>query len=449
MKLSQLPKSMRRLIKLRYLNIEGVPLKEMPQGINEMKYLQILPKVLLSDKHNDDGFKITELANAEHLRGELEISGLENINDAKEASKANLKGKKDLKQLTLRWNNDVDGVDSSQVELDVLDALRPHTNLKHLVIESYRGTTFSNWISDYALSNLVLISLKNCKSCWFLPPLGQLASLKDVRIEGFDSVLSIGENEMHHSSYPLFRRLERLTISNMLMWKEWSFGNEAILEEGQIFPVLKELSLLRCPKLNVGLPCYLPSLEHLSIWDCKEMEVLVPRTTQQTVTAPPSLMMIEILDCPVLESLLDWGSHSKVEEIRLRDTKALFENRSKWDLQRLSSLKVVNISGWEDESFPEEGILPITLDKVLMECCSNLESLNWKAFQQLTSLTQLHIGYCERLRCLSEEGLPTSLTRLDIWDCPLVKQRCEKEKGIDWPKIQHIKEVRLDGKLIN
>ncbi|XP_062115677.1 putative disease resistance RPP13-like protein 1 isoform X1 [Humulus lupulus] len=301
----------------------------MPQGISQMKYLQFFPNVVLSDKHKDDVFKITELAELEYLRGKLCISGLENINDAMEASKANLKDKKDLTELTLSWNNDVVDADSSQKELDVLDALRPHTKLKFLKIDSYRGTTFSNWIGDYAFSNLVSISLLNCKSCCYLPPLGQLASLKDLRIDGCDSVYSIGDGIDSHG--PLFTCLEILHILNMLMWKEWSFGTEAILQEGQVFPLLKDVWLHNCPKLNVGLPGYLPSLESLSIGDCEEMEYLLP-ITQQTVTAPPFLDDVSISDCPVLESLLNWGSHNKVKALSLSNTKVLFENRIKWDL---------------------------------------------------------------------------------------------------------------------
>ncbi|KAM6570818.1 hypothetical protein CsatB_018803 [Cannabis sativa] len=178
------------------------------------------------------------------------------------------------------------------------------------------------------------------------------------------------------------------------------------------------------------------------------MEVLVPRTIQQNVTAPPFLASVQISDCPVLESLLHWGSHSKVEEIWLWNTKSLFENRSKWDLNRLSCLKDVNIGGWEDESFPEEGLLPITLNYLMIQGCSNLETLNGKAFQQLTSLQKLYISGCPRLGCLPEEGLPTSLTRLYIDGCPLLKKRCEREKGEDWPKIQHITKVILDGERI-
>ncbi|XP_062115512.1 putative disease resistance RPP13-like protein 1 isoform X2 [Humulus lupulus] len=400
-KLSQFPRNMGRLINLRYLDITRVPLKEMPQGISQMKYLKLLPKVVLSDKHKDDVFKITDLAELEHLSGSLCILGLENINDATEASKANLKDKKDLTELTLSWSDDAVDADSSQKELDVLDALRPHTSLESLEIESYRGTTFSNWIAG----------------------------------------------DETDSSGPLFTCLQRLHISNMLMWKEWSFGTEAILQEGQVFPLLKEVSLYKCPKLNVGLPSYLPSLERLDIFNCEEMKDSIPRT-QQTVTAPPFLHRVFISNCPVLESLLDWGSHSKLEQLSLWNTKVLFENRIKWDLQKLSCLEYIEITGWEDDSFPDEGLLPITLKTIFIGNSSKLETLNGKAFQQLTSLTSVEITYCKSLRCLPEEELPTSLTELHIKGCPLLNQRCEKG-GEDWPKIQHITQVKLDDKLVN
>ncbi|XP_062115668.1 putative disease resistance RPP13-like protein 1 [Humulus lupulus] len=443
--LSQLPRNMERLINLRYLDITEVPLKEMPQGISQMKCLQLLSQVVLSDKHKDDVFKITDLAELEHLSGSLCILGLENINDAMEISKANLKDKKDLTELTLSWSYDAVDADSSQKELDVLDALRPHTSLKHLEIERYRGRTFSNWIADDSFSNLVSISLRNCKSCCYLPPLGQLASLKYLGIDGCDSVYSIGDET--ESSGPLFTCLERLHIWNMLMWKEWSFGTEAILQEGQIFPLLKELRLYNCPKLSVGLPGYLPSLENLYIITCKEMKDLLPRT-HQTVTAPPFLRRVFISKCPVLESLLDWGSHSKVKELSLWNTKVLFENRIKWDLQKLSCLERIDIRGWEDDSFPDEGLLPITLTTIWIDNSSKLETLNGKAFQQLTSLTSLFIYDCENLQCLPEEVLPTSLTHLSIHRCPLLNQRCEKG-GEDWPKIQHITHLYISKWMIN
>ncbi|XP_062086436.1 putative disease resistance RPP13-like protein 1 [Humulus lupulus] len=236
-KLSLLPKNMGSLINLRYLDIEGVPLKEMPQQINQMKHLQFLSNVVLSDRHINGGIKMKRVAELEHLHG---ILGLENIID------------------------------------DILDALRPHTNLKHLEIDNYRGTTFSHWIRDFAVSNLVSIKISNCKNCCILPHVGQLAFLKSLITDGCDRVISIGD-EIHHKG-PQFSCLEVLRIENMLVWKDWSFSNEA-MQGGKIFPLLKRLVLMNCPKLSVGLPGYLPSLEHLIICNCEQMVVLLPENT--------------------------------------------------------------------------------------------------------------------------------------------------------------------------
>ncbi|XP_060968845.1 putative disease resistance RPP13-like protein 1 [Cannabis sativa] len=452
-RLHELPKKMGRLINLRYLDIEGVPLKELPQELNTIKHLYFLSDVILSsDRNSTGGLKMKKVGELENLHS---ISGLENIKDAGEASEANLKDKKSLSKLILRWKHKRNGgvAANSQKENDILDALRPHTNLQHLSIEFYRGTILSYWIGDSAFFKLVSIRFDNCNNCCILPPLGQLPFLKDLLIRGCDGVISIGDETPHDSGILLFRCLEELRISDMLEWKDWSFSSEA-RQQGQIFPLLKNLSLYRCPKLNVGLPCcYLPSLESVEIVKCERMVGLVPRTgsTQQTVEGTaPSLVEISIHFCPVLESLLDWGSHSKVKSLTLPNSKKLIENHKQWDLQRLSCLKFLNISGWEDDTFPDDkGILPTTLTTLMIFDCSKLESLNSNAFQELTSLTYLYIRNCEGLRCLPEEGLPTSLTRLSINECPLLKQRCEKEKGEDWPKIQHIKQVEVDWKCIN
>lgn len=186
----------------------------------------------------------------------------------------------------------------------------------------------------------------------------------------------------------------------------------------------------------MGLPGSLPSLKHLSIQRCQQTVVLLP-IAEQTVTALPSLEAKFVSDCPALESLLEWGDDSKVKEVYVWRSKKLFEDRENWNLQRLSSLEFLNISGWDDTTFPDEGLLPTSLGEILIQGCSNLEAFNGKAFQQLTSLVKLSIIGCEKLRCLPEEGLPSSLSYLSIQRCPLLKQRCQ-EGGEDWPKVVHI-----------
>ncbi|XP_062115724.1 putative disease resistance RPP13-like protein 1 [Humulus lupulus] len=134
--LCQLPKKLGSLINLRYLEIGGVHLKELPHEISNMKHLYILSDVVLSDG-NSGGFKMKRVAELENLRC---ISGLENISDAREALEANLKAKKGLSELTLSWNVNAGVADSSQNEKDILDALEPHSNLEHLIIDNYRAS---------------------------------------------------------------------------------------------------------------------------------------------------------------------------------------------------------------------------------------------------------------------------------------------------------------------
>ncbi|KAM6570821.1 hypothetical protein CsatB_018806 [Cannabis sativa] len=415
--LRELPKKMGRLINLRYLDIEGVRLKELPQELNTIEHLYFLSDVFLSS----GGFNMKKVGQLENLHS---IFGLENIKDAREASEANLKDKKCLMQLTLEWDGNGVVANSSQQEKDILDALRPHTNLEHLKIQGYKGTRFSEWIVSSAFCKLAYMTIINCKNCCMLPPLGQLPFLKNLTIEGCDSVISIG-NEILGDEGSLFRCLESLQISNMPEWKDWSFNSEAMQQTQILFPLLKSLFLCRCPKLKVGLPsCHLPSLEQVGVMRCEQMVSLVPITeTQQTVT-PTAL--------PKLKRIM------------------LFNSKRVFDLHTLSSLEFLNVYYWEDDCFPEdEGLLPTTLKTLEIQFSNKLESLNGKAFQQLTSLQTLYIWDCERLRCLPEEGVPTSLSQLHIDQCPLLKQQCEKEKGEDWPKIQHITYLSLDRERIN
>ncbi|KAF3437382.1 hypothetical protein FNV43_RR20135 [Rhamnella rubrinervis] len=82
------------------------------------------------------------------------------------------------------------------------------------------------------------------------------------------------------------------------------------------------------------------------------------------------------------------------------------------------------------DSFTEEGLLPTS--STTLDIC------------HLTNLKTLLIAHCPRLQCLPERGLPTSLSDLRIFACPLLKQRCHRDIGEDWSKIAHISRVLLD-----
>ncbi|PON49727.1 LRR domain containing protein [Trema orientale] len=226
----------------------------------------------------------------------------------------------------------------------------------------------------------------------------------------------------------------------MSEWKEWSISEAKAIEGGTVFPCLTQIELEDCPKLEVGLASNLPSSEDLSMESSSKMAVLHPGTQQGTATFFPSLVSISLKNCPEVESLPEYEPHSIVKSLRLWHCGKLFKNRMH-DLQRcFSSLERLEIAGWEDDSFPDDGLLPTTLKRMEINFCSNLQRINGSALQQLTSLEHLQILYCSKLQCLPEQGLPTSLSRLSIKGCDLLMTRCQ-EDGEDWPKIAQIASV--------
>ncbi|XP_060961079.1 putative disease resistance protein At3g14460 [Cannabis sativa] len=93
------------------------------------------------------------------------------------------------------------------------------------------------------------------------------------------------------------------------------------------------------------------------------------------------------------------------------------------------------------ESFPEEGLLPTTITHLKIWRFSKLSGLDKNGLTQLTSLQRLQVWGCLELETLSEEGFPTSLTSLEISNCPLVSEKySQKESGNEeyWNKISHI-----------
>ncbi|PON34398.1 NB-ARC domain, LRR domain containing protein [Trema orientale] len=310
--LTRLPGKIGNLINLRHLDISNTfSLKEMPPQICNMKELQTLTDFVLG---RESGSSIKELRRLQHLSGSLHIRGLENVVNVEDVMEANLKEKKHLNGLILRWDTGGAGADDSRKEREVLDALQPHTNLKQLSIYGYRGTIFSNWVGHHSFSDIVEVRLHFCKICCFLPPFGQLPFLKKLEIWGCDSVMTIN-SEFYSSGFCMskpFRSLEILHFWKMSEWKEWSFTED---EEG-VFPRLKELHLEDCPKLNVRLPDYLPSLTMLQMLNCKQLMPLLPRA-QQMDFAFPCLQIMTISGCPEQKSFLEGGLPSSLSSLRI------------------------------------------------------------------------------------------------------------------------------------
>ncbi|KAF3954666.1 hypothetical protein CMV_020015 [Castanea mollissima] len=350
--LVMLPTNMRKLVNLRHLDISRTSIMKMPIQMGGLKRLRTLTKFIV-DK--DSGFQIEELGELSNLRGTILISKLQNVINPMDVLKAKLKVKRHIEELTLEW--DTDGI-VSQSEREVLNHLLPHTNLKRLFINSYSGTSFPSWVGDRSFTNITVLHLKSCRCCPSLPSLGQLPSLQDLSIVGFDKVVRVGPDFYGSCSSAVtpFASLRILKFEGMLNWEEWlCYDGEH--EQGGAFLRLQDLYLVDCPKLSGSLPKQIPSLSTLVISNCSQLETSLP--------SAPAIRDLQLMFC---------------NEVLLKE-------------------------------------MPPKLNELRMEGFHNLESLLDGAMDHNHCLEELIIGDCPVLKFLPHGGLLTSLKKLGIFNC--------------------------------
>ncbi|XP_027157960.1 putative disease resistance RPP13-like protein 1 [Coffea eugenioides] len=406
-KLINLPVGIRKLINLRHLeNSNTSQLHEMPSGIDQLTSLQTLSKVVVS-KHG--GFRLNDLGNLSLLAGSLAILGLQNVKNVQEARDANLKNKRDLDELVLAWNSEYDGSLSKVLQQDLLEALRPHTNLTSLEIEFYKGDKFSSWVGDYSFTKLVKVSLRGCTHCKCLPSLGQLPALKDLSIQSMREVKAVGtelcgKDCSWEFSFPL---LESLTFDDMPEWEEWTCLSSAGENECR-FPLLRKLCISRCSKLKSIPVLHLPSLSELKLQKCS-VEIA---KCFHNLTSLNKLEFWQIIGLASLEDVF-MQFPSGLEDIALRSChqlKNLWGSSNTMNLGQLKSLVVSDCS--QLSSLEELGVLPM-LKYLEIESCSALQSL-----PTLSGLNTLRISFCSALSCLPmDKLLLPQLRHLDIFDC--------------------------------
>ncbi|KAI3835795.1 hypothetical protein MKX03_019901 [Papaver bracteatum] len=165
--LTCLPQEMRKLTNLRHLDIKGChKLTQMPKDMGKLIFLQTLSLFIVGE---ETGCGITELKDLDHLKGELVIKRLEHVKNSADAGNSNLVEKQYLESLKLYWSSSRAGTEEEEVG----EALQPHSNIKKLHIEGYRGTEFPQWIGtgvSLRLPNLVksLLTIVTVNICHHL-----------------------------------------------------------------------------------------------------------------------------------------------------------------------------------------------------------------------------------------------------------------------------------------
>ncbi|KAB5572974.1 hypothetical protein DKX38_000168 [Salix brachista] len=288
--------------------------------------------------------------------------------------------------------SDITDSRDERIEKDVLGMLQPHQGLKELTINSYSATDFPSWVGDPCFSNMVLLRLENCENCTSLPALGLLKSLKDLAITGMNALQSIGCDIYGEGFSNPFPSLETLYFKDMPGWKYWHACDE---EQVEVFPRLRQLSILNCSQLLGRLPYYLPSLEELVICESKCLSV--------SISSFPILRNLDVDGCKELicRSTIQFSSLNTVALSCISDFSFLIESF----MQGLAEVKILKITGCQElTNFWQNGV---------------------RLLQHLRSLRYLKIKSCSRLVSLGPEeegqdlklGLPCSLEMLKLINC--------------------------------
>ncbi|KAF8038115.1 hypothetical protein BT93_B0849 [Corymbia citriodora subsp. variegata] len=402
--LEELPSDIKKLVSLRNLNIDRCSIRYMPHGLGELSSLHRLTHFILpKDKAGAKNYcGLGELNRLNNIRGRLKIEYLGYVTDVETESKdANLEGKHSLESLVLRWRWSGFRTDNAVIgnrDEALLDGLRPHSNLQKLFISQYQGESFPRWMMDSLISflpNLIEVCFNECGRCKCLPPLGQLPNLEILDIESLPKLeyIESGRSSTSTTSFPKLSRLRFFRCEK--------------LKAMPLAPHLEELHLYDANvQLSINQMRDLKKLKSLHIQEMKFLECL-PEECFQSLT---SLESLQIMGCNRLTSLSQ-------------------------GLRHLTSLVNLSIGYCEelDISKDERGNL---LD------FHGLPSL--RSIEDLRSLQRLEIEGCDSLTSLPE-GMRrlTSLTDLEIMDCPELKERCERDIGEDWDKIKHIPNIRI------
>ncbi|XP_050273205.1 putative disease resistance protein At3g14460 [Quercus robur] len=422
--LVKLPENMRNLINLRHLYISGTSIKNMPIHMGRLQCLQTLTKFVVG---KDIGFRIEELGKLSNLGGVIVISNLQNVINSTNALEANLKDKEHLKEITLEWDaaNDI----ISRSERDVLNNLQPHTSLTMLVIKNYNDTSFPNWVGDSSFSNITVVHLNSCRNCSSLPSLGQLPSLLDLFVFGFDEVVTVDADfyGSDSSTTTPFRSLKKLRFEEMSKWEKWSPYHGEGEDEGRAFPSLQELYLVECPKLSGSLPKHLPSLTELEINECEQLETSLPTA--------PSIRELQLRNCnvallkelpPTLQELRVQG-FKNLESLPegVMDHSHCVEALFIYDFPVLKSLprggpttlKCLSICDCKELEFPMYPCYSSLEGLEIQSSCNSLKSFPLDIFPKLRYLS---IKRCSNMESLSvSEGHHlTDLLKLKIKNCP-------------------------------
>ncbi|XP_062201947.1 putative disease resistance protein RGA3 isoform X1 [Phragmites australis] len=290
-------REIRNLVKLRHFLVPNEEFHCEIFEVGKLKTFQELRKFEI--KKEMSGFELKQLGQLLELRGSLAICNLERVEAIKEADEAKLVHMNYLHKLTLHWDIGRSNKDPKQ-EHDILERLKPQSELRELCIRGHGGSTCPTWLGmDLSIKNLEHLCLDGV--AWnSLPALGELWMVNE---HGEEYRCSIRDQS--------FCNLKRVELVNIERLKKWC-GNGT----SHLFPLLEVLVVRDCPNL-IELPFshvnehgeeYICSIRDQSFCNLKRVELVNIERLKKwcgngTSHLFPLLEVLIVRDCPSLIEL--------------------------------------------------------------------------------------------------------------------------------------------------
>ncbi|XP_028094555.1 disease resistance protein TAO1-like isoform X2 [Camellia sinensis] len=366
-----------------------------------------------------------------------------------------LKGLKELqisscKELTTLWQNE-EGLQHNLVVLQIDDCPQLVS-----LFEEDEDVENEGLHQQEGVPSMVRLDIRNCEKLEKLPRgLQTFTSLRQMDILECPSLVSFSETGFP----PSLRGLQIDGCKALRSLPGWT-----AYDSNLVFLVIKRCDNLESlPEEWVHHPA--TKLETLIIRKCKKLElVLLPNPSLRNNNSLfASLEFLAIESWPaggeiVSSYILEKGNFlTNLTYLDIGNVKT-GKPLSEWGLHRFSSLESLRLNGpgnvseaeeYSVSSFPVDGmLLPTSLTHLWIWNFPNLEKIS-SSMETIQNLTYLQFSNCPRLTSFPEQGgLPPSLLQLHLHLCPIMKRRCEKEKGKYWTLIAPIPKVTIDDRYI-
>ncbi|XP_073009183.1 uncharacterized protein [Typha latifolia] len=413
-KVKVLPRSLRNLFNLRHLKAEDEALSTLPD-IGRLTYLQELEYF---EVKKENGHDIRQLKNLNELRRSLTISGLEKVEGKDEVTGADLKDKKHLDSLCLKWYSDTESDRRTNLDMEIVEALQPPPNLTKLEIHGCKSLRCPSWLSrEGCLENLKSLGF-NDTSFKVLPTISSKLFPRCQELE----IRSLPNLRM----LPLLpQTLRTLVIESCPLLV---FVSEEELQKSE---VRKEsiITVIRSPQLEMAFELMgdIRNIRTMIASDCLDVKKLmesemvdIPEDFQTFATALEGEEMSMQVDYLRL-----WEAYCCCQEQRLE---AIFRRRERSELILPSELQHLKICSTNIT----DGALSLCLGGL-----SSLDTLKLRRIRTITTvptdhlmaLCDLEIVGCHCLKSLGGLHALLCLKDLHISSCPCLELEMMEGEG--------------------